>query len=1197
MSAEMMDITRDESKRILRRLELEAYSSIISAFRAQGELSRTKKKILQDLGTQLSISTERHRAEVRRAYSDDRLAIVAESIYGAGSCAEWAAEGRRLVPLMPRLVPQTVFSASATAAANAAAAANAKVPVSSGVKPSGSPNSVNTNGNSSTSPKTQSNLKSVTVKQQPQAGSPQCSDTDGYDDDGKPKRKRRLSVTSLNKPVTKVTIPTPTLVSKSLTKQTTSVSTMTKSGKTLPGPAGTIKAIPRVSQLPASASQVKLLTKTIAVSQAICQAKTVLSYKAVTSSTAKAQTVVTQSTHKTQTKLASGTPPKAVVSSKTPISSGMKNLAGGTVNPAITANPIGVALKTGLTQAQLAARHKAKQPVARFKPLPGTVKFKSVTPATMGTCSTVTMVTPSPSSQATSALPATSTQPVVRVIHVPGTGGVGVSKPVVVMTTGPTKAAVASALPGVSSSASLTKSTSQVSQNTSVTKSAVTSVATQPSSSKAKVFSALSSIASSASKTVGMTTLVGGTKRVVLSVPASLQPTTSTSIPATSSQGIVITKTQGVKLTSSAVAQSPSAPKKDTKITASLTMVSPKLSPQITPGLSAPTVTTQVRSRPLPAILPAPPKPSSLQQAASGLPATAGTRKLPTILPAPAKSVNVYPTVIVPVVTAVGAKLLSSVSVSATKPGSGTAGISPLNEVVGQKYLKVAPAGQDTISAATDQAFLKVQENSEKSEPTETSGLEVPVTRDQNPITECDNNTSSEDDSLLMCSETIDSNCGITEVPTAIDFFPTIAESTPVKGQSDEGVHSALSSSKEQETNDDPLSLQDTGVSLAELITKDPDQEDLDSKTNPCDNQLVTGTESIENVMVQRLDATSEITEIVAGSVPENLYPESLHDEEPLEPVLDVGLSSSLQSPRFDDQNVKVNCGEELVANTGLPVDNALHIIESFVESMEANSGEKCEPNLPGEDLQIGHLQSSCTENLPLPDVGTVGNENEKSEQIITGTETDKDHNESQPSTSFPRFDEENWDGPIDVLSTSTSSSNSASESTDLTEKEIRALEAFGNIRTSGRKRKPPSSLDTSPQRQVSGWVRGALSLLQKVASYRGQGRRKGDFGAASWFLNPVDPVDAPGYYKVIKTPMDFGTVRAKLESGKYQEYTEFHDDMMLVKSNCLRYNPPEHEIHQDCEEVFRFYETEYAKMLERWEKCHVSPAKKPRVA
>ena len=60
------------------------------------------------------------------------VCIFLWSIYGAGSCAEWAAEGRRLVPLMPRLVPQTVFSASATAAANSAAAANAKAPASSG---------------------------------------------------------------------------------------------------------------------------------------------------------------------------------------------------------------------------------------------------------------------------------------------------------------------------------------------------------------------------------------------------------------------------------------------------------------------------------------------------------------------------------------------------------------------------------------------------------------------------------------------------------------------------------------------------------------------------------------------------------------------------------------------------------------------------------------------------------------------------------------------------------------------------------------------------------------------------------------------------------------------------------------------------------------------------------------------------------
>lgn len=283
---------------------------------------------------------------------------------------------------------------------------------------------------------------------------------DGYDDDGKPKRKRRLSVSSLNKPVTKVTIPTPTLVSKPLTKQTTSVSTMTKSGKTL-GPAGTVKAIPRATPLSASASQVKLLTKTVAVSQAVCQAKTVLSYKtmtSVTSSPAKVQTVMTQSAAKAQTKVTSGTPPKAVLASKTPA----KSVSTGSSTVGATANPVGVTLKPGLTAAQLAARHKVKPAAARFKPLPGTVKFKSVTPATMGTCSTVTMVTPSPSSQASSALPVSSTQPVVRVIHVPGTGGVGVSKPVVVMTTGLSKTTVAGMVPGINSPASLTKSTSQV---------------------------------------------------------------------------------------------------------------------------------------------------------------------------------------------------------------------------------------------------------------------------------------------------------------------------------------------------------------------------------------------------------------------------------------------------------------------------------------------------------------------------------------------------------------------------------------------------------------------------------------------------------------------------------------------------------------------------------------------------------------
>ena len=55
-------------------------------------------------------------------------------------------------------------------------------------------------------------------------GGTPSNDADAYDDDdGKPKRKRRLSVTSLNKPVTKVTIPTPSLPTTPLNQPSTSV--------------------------------------------------------------------------------------------------------------------------------------------------------------------------------------------------------------------------------------------------------------------------------------------------------------------------------------------------------------------------------------------------------------------------------------------------------------------------------------------------------------------------------------------------------------------------------------------------------------------------------------------------------------------------------------------------------------------------------------------------------------------------------------------------------------------------------------------------------------------------------------------------------------------------------------------------------------------------------------------------------------
>ncbi|XP_072432922.1 BRCA2-interacting transcriptional repressor EMSY isoform X1 [Chiloscyllium punctatum] len=124
----LLDLSRDECKRILRKLELEAYAGAISALRAQGDLTKEKKDLLAELAKVLSISTERHRAEVRRAVNDERLMTIAHHMSGPNSSAEWSIEGRRLVPLMPRLVPQTAFTVTANAVANVAALHNATLP-------------------------------------------------------------------------------------------------------------------------------------------------------------------------------------------------------------------------------------------------------------------------------------------------------------------------------------------------------------------------------------------------------------------------------------------------------------------------------------------------------------------------------------------------------------------------------------------------------------------------------------------------------------------------------------------------------------------------------------------------------------------------------------------------------------------------------------------------------------------------------------------------------------------------------------------------------------------------------------------------------------------------------------------------------------------------------------------------------------
>lgn len=80
-------------------------------------------------------------------------------------------------------------------------------------------------------------------------------------------------------------------------------------------------------------------------------------------------------------------------------------------------------------------------------------------------------------------------------------------------------------------------------------------------------------------------------------------------------------------------------------------------------------------------------------------------------------------------------------------------------------------------------------------------------------------------------------------------------------------------------------------------------------------------------------------------------------------------------------------------------------------------------------------------------------------------------------------------------------------------------------------------------------------------------------------FHKPVDPIEfnIPDYFTIVKNPMDFGTIKKKLNSGIYINFNEFDEDIKLVFYNCLLYNGEKSFVGMMCLKV----KTEYEKLYD----------------
>ncbi|XP_076638014.1 ATP-dependent chromatin assembly factor large subunit isoform X2 [Colletes latitarsis] len=77
-----------------------------------------------------------------------------------------------------------------------------------------------------------------------------------------------------------------------------------------------------------------------------------------------------------------------------------------------------------------------------------------------------------------------------------------------------------------------------------------------------------------------------------------------------------------------------------------------------------------------------------------------------------------------------------------------------------------------------------------------------------------------------------------------------------------------------------------------------------------------------------------------------------------------------------------------------------------------------------------------------------------------------------------------------------------------------------------------------------------------------------------SWpFLSPVTRDEVPDYHDIISNPMDFGTIKYKLNNGDYETLEDFFGDCQLVFNNCQAYNEEHSSVYKAGMRLFKYFE------------------------
>ncbi|XP_030300839.1 histone acetyltransferase KAT2B isoform X1 [Calypte anna] len=123
-------------------------------------------------------------------------------------------------------------------------------------------------------------------------------------------------------------------------------------------------------------------------------------------------------------------------------------------------------------------------------------------------------------------------------------------------------------------------------------------------------------------------------------------------------------------------------------------------------------------------------------------------------------------------------------------------------------------------------------------------------------------------------------------------------------------------------------------------------------------------------------------------------------------------------------------------------------------------------------------------------------------------------------------------------------------------------IESIPGIRETGWK---PSGKEKGKEPKDPDQLYSTLkTILQQVKSHQ-----------SAWpFMEPVKRTEAPGYYEVIRFPMDLKTMSERLKNRYYVSKKLFMADLQRVFTNCREYNPPESEYYKCANILEKFFYT-----------------------